>query len=191
MTIGQLIFYLLLIIVILYFLDVGAGIIILLIFLAALYIIYKWAFQGVPPSQTVNSAIGRETFCNVNQQQLANLSRYDNEYIPQQHYVNKYDNWYVPVQQYYDTQINGTLNVPDAKEIPSQCIVPASVSEYCVDRHIRENGDLNNAINNCVVPSHVSETCELLLNWNQPVQVNKIASPSNNPYDDSNYASIL
>lgn len=42
----------------------------------------------------------------------------------------------------------------------SNCIVPASISEYCVNSHIQENGNLDMAIGACTVPPSISEACK-------------------------------
>lgn len=62
------------------------------------------------------------------------------------------DYWYIPVQNYYDEKMNTQL-------LSNNCTVPQSTSEYCVDKHMKETGDLNLSISKCTVPGKTSANC--------------------------------
>jgi len=66
------------------------------------------------------------------------------------------DYWYIPKHEY----LKSWMGVPDLPPpIPTNCVVPASISEYCVNQHIQENGNLDLAIGACTVPPSISESC--------------------------------
>lgn len=59
---------------------------------------------------------------------------------------------YIPKHEYLK-------NWTGLNTIPTNCMVPTSISEYCVNEHMNENGNLDLAIRACVVPASVSESC--------------------------------
>lgn len=71
---------------------------------------------------------------------------------------------YIPKHEY----LKNWMGVPDQISpispigpIRPTCVVPPSISEYCVNQHIQENGNLNSAIRSCTIPSSISESCGL------------------------------
>jgi hypothetical protein len=65
---------------------------------------------------------------------------------------------YIPKHEY----LKNWMGVPDqVGPIRPVCVVPTSTSEYCVNRHMREDGNLNSAIRACTVPASISESCGL------------------------------
>lgn len=68
---------------------------------------------------------------------------------------------YIPKHEY----LKNWMGVPDQigpiGPIRPTCVVPPSISEYCVNQHIQENGNLNSAIRSCTIPSSISESCGL------------------------------
>jgi len=69
------------------------------------------------------------------------------------------DYWYIPKHEYLKSWMGVPETVPVVPPIPTNCVVPASISEYCVNQHIQENGNLDLAIGACTVPPSISESC--------------------------------
>ena len=64
------------------------------------------------------------------------------------------DYWYIPAHQYMNRWMNGS----EERSFPNACVVPPSVSEYCVNTRVQETGDINEAILNCTIPASISES---------------------------------
>lgn len=62
--------------------------------------------------------------------------------------------WYIPAHEYLDKQVNGY-----GRHIPTNCEIPASTSEYCVDARINEGVSESDAIRACTIPGSKGESC--------------------------------
>lgn len=81
------------------------------------------------------------------------------------------DYWYIPAHEALNAWING----PTGLVVPDKCIVPPSVSEYCVDNKLTDvqidsrrplaRADMANIIMSCTKPASVSESCPNLTDW--------------------------
>lgn len=63
-------------------------------------------------------------------------------------------NWYIPVQSYYNEKQNYHIK-------PQKCIIPGSISEYCVNKYFQETGNMNLSIAKCSIPIKSSAKCEI------------------------------
>lgn len=76
------------------------------------------------------------------------------------------DYWYIPAHYYMDNWMNGisrevalsNMSLPNT-EISGNCIVPPSISEYCVSERLNNNEDFDSAMEKCITPYSVSESC--------------------------------
>ena len=74
-------------------------------------------------------------------------------------FIPKYgDYWYIPAHQYLNRWINGPAGI----EIPNSCLVPPVTNEYCVDRRLRNNENIYDAISDCTSNYQISDACPLL-----------------------------
>ena len=75
------------------------------------------------------------------------------------------DYWYIPVHNYMDKWMNGiprevALSMTPLKDnISGNCVVPPSISEYCVNERLNDGEYFDDAISRCIVPYSVSESC--------------------------------
>lgn len=67
--------------------------------------------------------------------------------------------WYIPAHQYLDMWQNGI-----GRYLPTECVVPSKISDYCINEKLAENGRLSDAIRTCTTPPSISEACPLLRN---------------------------
>jgi hypothetical protein len=152
MTFGELLFWIIIAIVAYFLLKVGVVIlIIVIIFVVIYYIVNKTItyssqqnhdyeeFQFFPvihyyPDLQFDTS---QEFGNIND---PDPTRYHDNY------------WYMPIHNYYNEKQNGYI-------APKTCVIPQSISEYCVNKHIQQFGDLNMAISKCTIPSKTSTNC--------------------------------
>lgn len=200
MTIGELIFYLILFVVVIFLLKIGIGIIIVLLMFAVVFIIFNWFISAtrnvLNDTEYFNpvydySRVYPGTFAYRNGYGSFNgLNRLSPSSWPGNINVRRNgDYWYVPAYQYLNTWVNGpqTAEVMDGRVInnlgiPDSCITPATISQSCVNQRIQNSGNLDQVISDCSTPAKVSTVCPLQ-NWSDPM------SPYNNDY--GNYVNIV
>jgi hypothetical protein len=79
------------------------------------------------------------------------------------------DYWYIPAHEYLNNWINGSPTSEGGTMIvPDSCIIPPSTSEYCVNKRMQEDGNLDLAIYNCTVPATIPDNCPLQVDWKSP-----------------------
>jgi hypothetical protein len=66
------------------------------------------------------------------------------------------DYWYISAHDHMDNWMNG---IPREVALNTNCVVPSSISEYCVNKHLNQGDNFNNSVNSCVVPSKISGSC--------------------------------
>jgi hypothetical protein len=76
------------------------------------------------------------------------------------------DYWYIPAHEYLNNWING----PDGRIIPTSCLVKSTTDNACVQQKVQETGNLDLSIAVCTKPAAVSDACPLLQNWSGPIQ---------------------
>ena len=145
MTFGELLFWIIIAVIAYFLLKVGLVILIIVIVLIVLYYIFDQ-----PATNTISYPY-HEYYQQIYPNSFFN--NYNNNYDANIPFHNYNDNWYVPVQQYYNEKQNLNYYYEPFDEVSN---MPPSVSEYCVNKHLQETGDLVAAISKCQVPVKTS-----------------------------------
>lgn len=148
MSFGQIFFIILMALIIFFLFKVGIAILIVALIIGAIYYIYN-AFTRPRP-------VIYEYYKQLDTYTPRHNINSPADYYPQQFNSTEYPSeyWYIPAQEYFDITVN---NYPSQ---PTACHLPSKISEYCVDKHIKETGDLNLAISKCTHHPTISANCK-------------------------------
>lgn len=146
MTFGEILFWLLIAILAYLLFKVSIAVLIVaIIIIVIIYIInlFRKPAPYFPPERFQSMKQYSEY---LNDQQRINIHT-DSNRINEKPY-----HWYINAHQYFDEKQNEKL-------IPINCNIANSVSEYCVNKHLQNNDDLNNSITRCTIPPKTSVSC--------------------------------
>lgn len=162
MTIGQLLFWIIVAIIAYFLIQISLVILIIAIIVLVIYYIFNAVSNSITPTR-------KYTYEGYKPYSLSNLNNYGRSQIkPDHNKLFQNNNWYIPVQQYYNEKINSMISsnyiLPQSTlvhENDKLCppFIISSTSEYCVNKQMQETGDLELSISKCGVPGKICEIC--------------------------------
>ena len=150
MTLGQFLLLVIGVIILFYVLKVGLALIIIGVAILVIYYIVRGSATAIN-NWNSNSYEAYDHTHPVVQYANPNLIPNIDRTFAQDYHMGYGNYWYIPIQEYMDNK----PTIPSAS-----CIVPNSISEYCVRQHMLQSGcDTPTAISKCSTSNKTGAFC--------------------------------